>query len=355
MKVLIVDDSVVFRMGISKVLESVKDISKISVAGNGKIALDMIKNDHFDLVTIDIEMPIMDGPEAIDAIRSINKEIKIIVFSSQTLHSCEKTLKVLTAGKANDFVRKMPSGGTVESSLEMIKAELLPKILQFLPESKTSQSKALDLKKTSPDLTQMPLIDVKPKVICIGTSTGGPDALKKIFSQIKCSIKVPILIVQHMPPLFTKQLAIMLSNVSGVKVKEAEQGEVIKKGYAYIAPGDYHMRVSSSTDNSEVKILLDQGPKVCSVRPAVDILFKSVAQRYGELSWNFVLTGMGQDGLEGARELVKRHAKIFIQDKSSSTVWGMPGAIFEANLPSSILDLSQVVFTILKCQDFDIN
>jgi two-component system chemotaxis response regulator CheB len=183
----------------------------------------------------------------------------------------------------------------------------------------------------------------------IASSTGGPEALRKIFSNLKGYRGPPILIVQHMPPIFTKQLAQLLAEHSGWTVKEAEEGELMQSNTAYLAPGDFHMVLRQRL--GKYYLALSSADKVKSVRPSADVLFKSIAEFYRSQVWAFVLTGMGEDGLDGVRELKKHRARIFIQDQNSSIVWGMPGAIAKENLQNRVLDLNEIASLILKQEE----
>lgn len=344
MNVLIVDDSVFFRSSISRALEGVEDIHVVGTAGNGKIAIDKLKKLPVDLITMDIEMPIMDGIETIKHIRKDNNKIAILVFSTLTRFGAKKTIEALTHG-ADDFLPKTLDGHSIDENTERIKRELVRKIKQFVPRF-TSQSPAVQKKEASAETKPVPedisslFAHFKPKVICIGSSTGGPEALRKIFTSFRNNIGMPVLIAQHMPPMFTDQLAKMLNRISPMKVKEAENGEQILPNTCYVAPGDYHMIVSKNEDR--FYICLHQGEKVNHLRPAVDVLFSSVAEVYGQRSLAIVLTGMGEDGLMGGKALKNKGVPIIIQDQESSVVWGMPGAIFKEGIQQKVLPLEEI-------------
>jgi two-component system chemotaxis response regulator CheB len=332
LKILVVDDSIVFRSAITQALQSIPGLDVFRSVVNGKLAIDILKlHPDIDLITLDMEMPILDGLETIKEIRKFNKDVTIIVFSSQTLKGAEKTIEALGAG-ADDFVAKTIGTGQVEESLEKIKEDLLPKILAFkerkLKRSKiTEQSSsenfnAKDISKSSVTNTEMP---IKPKLIVIGVSTGGPEALTCVFKTITEKITVPMLIVQHMPALFTEKLATMLSKLSPVEVREAKQGDKLIPGVCLLAPGDFHMTISKNGE-----IVLTQNEKVCFVRPSVDVLLDSIAQNYEKQILNIIMTGMGEDGANGTRKLNSKGAYTFIQNRETCIVWGMPGAVQKA-------------------------
>lgn len=333
MKILVVDDSIVFRNAITMALQTIPELNVIKSVVNGKLAIDMLKlHPDIDLITLDMEMPVLDGLETIKAIRAFNKDVNIIVFSSQTMKGAERTIEALAAG-ADDFVTKTICAGSIEESLEKIKEDLLPKILVFKERKfkrsrisgRTSNEDKFDNLGSPKSYTTNIEMPIKPKLILIGVSTGGPEALANIFRNITEKVSVPMLIVQHMPALFTEKLAIMLSRLSPVEVREAKNGDKLIPGVCLIAPGDFHMSMAKGGD-----ILLDQSEKVCFVRPAVDVLLSSVAQHFEKQVLNIIMTGMGEDGANGTKKLNEKGAYTFIQSKETCVVWGMPGAVQRA-------------------------
>lgn len=349
MKILVVDDSIVFRTSISQALNEVPNYNVFKACSNGKIAVDILKqNTDVDLVTLDLEMPVMDGLEAIKEIRKFNKEIVIIVFSSLTTSGAEKTIDALAAG-ADDFLPKVQGMSTIGESLEAIRKELVPRIDALVKNRRDDVNKT-ETKVTQPKkniATHVNLdLPIKPKLITIGCSTGGPDALGNIFSKIETKLSIPVLIVQHMPAMFTQKLAELLNKRNVNEIVEAREGDKIQPGYCYIAPGDYHM-----TLDREGIIRLNQNEKVCFVRPAVDVLLESVSQNFNGKVLNIILTGMGEDGANGTKLLAKGDNYTFIQSKESSVVWGMPGAINKLAIGAKELDLSQISELITKCSE----
>lgn len=335
MKVLVVDDSIVFRSAIVSAISTEQNIEVVRSFINGKVALDyLVTHPEIDLITLDMEMPVLDGMETIKEIRKFNKKVIIIVFSSHTQKGAEKTIEALNAG-ANDFVTKPENLGTSpDDSINSIRLELLPKILGFRSKTQSTTTEVVNHDLVTPTSFQML---EKPKLILIGSSTGGPEALTKIFKNLSGSINVPILLVQHMPPLFTQKLAESLSKLSSVEVYEAKEGDKLKPGVCYIAPGDFHM-----TLNEKKEISLNQAEKVCFVRPSVDVLFQSVAKNFNGKVMTIVLTGMGEDGAVGAKILDEKGSVTFVQDKESSVVWGMPGAAKKAVMQSKIIALENI-------------
>ena len=332
LKVLIVDDSVVYRSQIKTMLEKVDWIEVVGTAANGSIALQKVQQMEVDLVTLDIEMPELDGLGFLKEAQKLNKNFKTIVFSSQNKTQAGMTITALELG-ASDFVAK-PSGAStsLEEALAQVEKELLPKIQQFRGSrvvSSTSTAKASSAATVGSKPTEkrnfvkVNLDTIRPKVIVIASSTGGPRALETVFSGVKGPLSVPVLIVQHMPPVFTKSLAERLTSISQVTVEEAKHGDNFQAGKILLAPGDYHMRVKSPNTVS-----LDQAPKRNSVRPAADFLFETAIEHFGQSVLGIVLTGMGNDGCDGAVAIKEKCGGVFIQDKASCVVWGMPQAVY---------------------------
>lgn len=347
MRVLVVDDSVVFRSQIKAALSGAESVEVAGTASNGKIALQKLENESFDLVTLDMEMPELDGIATLKEIRKKDLKTRVVVFSSHTRAGSEKTLEALACG-ADDFVTK-PSGKDVNinTAADKIRQELLPKVLQFRnvfePKptvKKTEPSKLKERSHLSETLIKKNLDFFRPSVVLIGSSTGGPAAVEEVLAGLEGPLRCPILIAQHMPPVFTTAFAKRIESVSGVPASEAKDGEVIQENRIYVAPGDYHMKVKKL--NEKMTLMLDQGPLVHSVRPAVDHLFMSASEVYGALTMAFVLTGMGGDGGPGCGKVKDVGGGVMIQDKESCVVWGMPRAVFEAQAYDRIGNLSKI-------------
>lgn len=339
MKVLVVDDSVVFRTAIKTALQESEDVTEVKPASNGKIAVDFLKQGHFDAMTLDLEMPVMDGVDTIKAVREFNKDIPIIIFSAQNINSANKTLKALEMG-ANDFVQKI-EGSDLTENLKMIQSELIPKFKAFIDKIKRNQ----EVKRTASSAVVKPMFDTaettKPNLICIGSSTGGPDTLKQIFEALKPGITTPMLLVQHMPPIFTTQFAKALDTISSVSVSEAKDGDILKPGHCYLAPGDYHMTLEN--EDGTYTIRLNQNDKVCFVRPAVDVTFDSVAANFQGKVASFILTGMGSDGANGCQTLkAVEKGPVFIQEEQSCVVFGMPKAVYDLGIYDDMADIQGI-------------
>jgi len=350
--VLVVDDSVVIRRLVCHALEEDPAIEVVGVAANGAIALDRIPQVNPDVITLDIEMPEVDGLEMLRRLRRDSREIRVIMFSTMTERGASATLEALALG-ADDYVTKASNAGSLDVSLANLRQQLIPKIRQFFqferpPESRLVISPPSGVTAKYPGLTCLRAWH-RIEAVGIGVSTGGPAALSAIIPQFPAGFRAPIFIVQHMPPLFTRLLAERLNTLTPLMAKEAAAGDIPEAGRIYVAPGDYHMRVAKGKDR--VEIVLDQTPPQNSCRPAVDALFVSLAEVYGSGVVAAVLTGMGQDGLRGAAVLKAQGAHILAQDEASSVIWGMPGAVVEAGEAHQVVPLAEVVPAILKQVD----
>lgn len=351
MRIMVVDDSVVFRSQIKAALDGVDGIVVSQIAANGKIGLEKLEQSQIDVVILDLEMPEMDGMTMLQEMRKRGFAQKVIIFSSTNKSAIDAVFSALNAG-ASDFITKPQNTGSLEDALKGVKEQLVPKVLQFkkkteqlgypknLVSSPLNEFQPNKSEMVVPTLEKIKLTQFKPRAIAIGASTGGPNAITAVFARLRDKkIHTPIFIAQHMPPQFTKHFAQSLAAISGQPVFEAEHGTLIKAGHVYVAPGDFHMTVRRDPDGSSASICLDQGPKRNSVRPAVDNLFESMAQIYGSFCGAFILTGMGEDGVLGARAIKNASGAVVIQDEASSVVWGMPGAVYAAGCYDSMADL----------------
>ncbi len=262
------------------------------------------------------------------------------MFSTLTERGAVATIEALSRG-ATDYVAKPANVGSVSAGMQSVKEQLIPKIKALCPRSKPTydfRPKAA----TTPGSYVRPA-NYKPHasdIVVIGSSTGGPQALTTVLKMLPADFPVPIVIVQHMPPLFTRNLADRLNKECQVQVRETTSGETLKAGQVLIAPGDFHLELRR--EGTAVKTVLHQGPPENSCRPAVDVLFRSAAKIYGAGCLGVVLTGMGQDGLRGAENIVQTGGTLLAQDEATSVVWGMPRAVAEAGLAHSILPLPAI-------------
>jgi two-component system, chemotaxis family, protein-glutamate methylesterase/glutaminase len=336
-RVLVVDDSVVIRRLVKHALTEDPSIEVVGAAPNGAVAMQLIPQLNPDAITLDVEMPEMDGLETLIRLRKLYPSLVVIMFSTLTARGAEVTIDALTHG-ANDYVTKAANVGSLDQSLEKLRSELVPKIRQFFTFSEAPRRPAVAAAPFRKAVT--------PRAVGIAVSTGGPAALASIIPQLPPAFPLPVLITQHMPPLFTRLLADRLQAITTLKVSEAVHGQKIESGHIYVAPGDYHLKAARR--GVHVQVELDQGPPENSCRPAADVMFRSMHDVWGGGVIAAVLTGMGHDGLRGVELLRHEGAAVIAQDQDSSVVWGMPGAVASAGLADSIVDLSEVVPEILK-------
>jgi len=339
-RVLVVDDSVVIRRLVTHALEEDPGLEVVGAASNGAIALQRIPFLNPDVVTLDIEMPEMDGLETLRRIRREHPQLRVIMFSTLTERGAAITLTALSLG-ADDYVSKAANGGSLDQSLASLRGELIPKIRQFFKVASPDKSAPV----ARPVVFTQNASPRRARVLGIGISTGGPAALAAILPTLPQNFPLPVLVVQHMPPLFTRLLAERLNATCRIPTVEAGQGEPVVPGKIFIAPGDFHMKVASA--GGQVRICLDQSPPLNSCRPAVDALFNSIADVYGGAAIAMIMTGMGQDGLQGVRTLKALGARILAQDEESSVVWGMPGSVVNAGLADCVLPLDKLVAQVL--------
>jgi len=351
-RVLIVDDSVVIRRLVSQALEPDPMIEVVGTASNGSIGLQRIPQLNPDVITLDIEMPNMNGLEMLRRIRREYPQLRVVMFSTLTERGAAVTLEALTLG-ADDYVTKVSNEGSLDRSMNRLREEMIPKIKQFFRTVTDSSAGAQPEKPLAAEgpfrSEQRPIVAglaQRPKVLVMGVSTGGPAALGEILPTFPATFPLPVLLVQHMPPLFTRLLAERLDASCQLTVAEATEGTAVEAGKVLIAPGDFHMKLASA--GGAVHVCLDQSPRQNSCRPAVDALFASAAEIYRGAVLAVILTGMGQDGLHGVKILKARGARVLVQDEASSVVWGMPGAVAGAGLADRILPLDGVVPEILS-------
>ena len=321
-KVLVIDDSVLFRSQIQAALQSCSGLELLGAASNGKLGLEKMISLDPDLCILDIEMPVMDGIETLKAMRDQRLRTKAIMFSSQSRAGADKTMEAMRLG-ALDFVPKPLADGSPVSPAEKIRDALLPKILSlFQPQLKQPDS----IRPRS----FFTWAGFSPSVLVIASSTGGPNALVEFFSAITEPLPFPVLVAQHMPPVFTASLAARIEASCGKRCKEGEHQERLMNDSIYIAPGNFHMSVALHEDVP--RILLDQGPLRNYVRPCADFLLESAASVFGARTLGIVLTGMGRDGADGADKIKKLGGAVMIQNEASCIVFGMPGAVASAGL-----------------------
>lgn len=338
---MIVDDAVVIRKILSDSISSDPDITVVGTAPNGKIALQKLSQLNPDVITLDIEMPELNGIDTLKELRKIYPKLPVIMFSTLTAKGAATTLDALAAG-ASDYVTKPANVGSVTAARETVERDLIAKIKALAP--RAASPRPLPTPINSPTKLNghaAPALATKrPEIVTIGVSTGGPNALAAVIPLLPKNFSVPIVIVQHMPPMFTKLLADRLNAQSQIPINEAVDNEVIQPGRAYIAPGDFHLELKSS--GGVVISQLTKGPPENSCRPAADVLFRSVVSIYGAATLGVVLTGMGSDGLRGCEKIKEAGGRVIVQDQASSIVWGMPGCVAEAGLANQVLPLDAI-------------
>jgi two-component system chemotaxis response regulator CheB len=335
-KVLIVDDSVVIRRSLTDALARDPDLVVAGSAASGSIALMKIPLLQPDVVTLDIEMPEMDGVATLAAIRKAYPQLAVIMLSVSTDRGAAATMEALSLG-ARDYVMKPDPAGCSDKALFGLGEELAAKIVLCC-----SDRRSRDARAPAPPGDASPPPDAhgppgRVDVLAIGVSTGGPNALMDLIPRFPRDFPVPILIVQHMPPMFTRLLAEQLAARSTIRVAEGSVHQTLLAGSAWIAPGDFHMAVERAGD--EVRIQVHQDPPENSCRPAADVLFRSVARVYGPHVLAVVMTGMGRDGFSGCEHVRAAGGQVLVQDEATSVVWGMPGFVVRAGMADQILPL----------------
>jgi two-component system chemotaxis response regulator CheB len=349
-KVLVVGDSVLYRRVLTEALRSLPDVEVVGGVANGAMVVAKVRELHPDLVTLDIEMPGMNGIQVMDALRQAGLDVKVLVISCLTLSGGKLTLQALQNG-AFDFITK-PAESSAEANFRCIREELAPRIravahrleVQNILRAGVAPAKRVEsAAKATTEIVKpavlSALIRRKPELVVIGVSTGGPNALAEIFGALPGDMGIPILIVQHMPPIFTQLLAANLSAHSAVPVREGKHNEEILPNTAYIAPGGQHMRLIPAMNGTRLLQLSDDPPENCC-RPSVDYLFRSVANHFPAKALGVILTGRGEDGAAGLRLLKRGGSTVIAQDEASCVVYGMPKAAIEAGVVDIVLPLS---------------
>ncbi len=337
-RVMVVDDSAVVRRLVSAALARDEALEVVGTAPDGRTALERLPGLRPDVVLLDLEMPEMDGLATLAELRKAWPRLPVIMFSRHTQRGVEATVQALILG-ANDYVPKPGDGRGVE---EVIEGLLIPKVKALAARAAAGgageaarPAAGAASGKASAALPRPPV-----EVVLVGSSTGGPNALAEMLPAFPRDWAVPILIAQHMPAEFTGPLAARLSDRSGLRVREAADGEPVRSAQAWVAPGNHHLVLRG--EGQALRVGLDQGPPVNSCRPSVDVLFESAARACGAGCLAVVLTGMGQDGLRGCAAVREAGGQVVVQDEATSVVWSMPGCVAEAGLADAVLPLSQV-------------
>ncbi|MGZ4437706.1 MAG: chemotaxis-specific protein-glutamate methyltransferase CheB, partial [Nocardioidaceae bacterium] len=323
----------------------------VGSAANGKVALAKIPQLNPDIITLDVEMPVMDGLETLDHLRALYPSLPVVMFSTLTDRGATATLDALEKG-ATDYVTKPANVGSVTASMEAVRSQLVPKIVALggrgrVPSRPLAPVPGSAVPARPPVARQLAEAGVgRVDVLAVGASTGGPDALAALLAALPATLPVPVVVVQHMPPVFTRQFADRLDRKCGLSVSEAVAGAELRPGHVLIAPGDFHLRLRRRNDR--VVVALDQGTPENYCRPAVDVLFRSVAEVYGAHVLGVVLTGMGADGARASGDIVAAGGSVYVQDEATSVVWGMPGSVVAAGAAAKVLPLAEVAPAVLS-------
>jgi two-component system chemotaxis response regulator CheB len=350
-RVLVVDDSHVIRGLLTRTLDSDPGIKVVATASNGKAAIDEIAKTDVDVVVLDIEMPVMDGMTALPQLIAARPGVQVIMASTLTLKGASISMKAISRG-AVDYVPKPTSTGEINSA-EGFKRDLVAKVKSWGAVARRRKPTAGAPGAAQPNaalkklyaaagpikLREMPNL-FRPDCLAIGSSTGGPQALFKVFQMLGKVTNIPMFVTQHMPATFTTILAEHLAQASGMPAAEAKDGEPVMPGRIYVAPGDFHMTVVA--EGTRKVLHIDKNPPENFCRPAVDPMLRSLAKAYNGKVMVMMLTGMGQDGAKGSRVIVESGGVVAAQDEATSVVWGMPGAVTSAGLCSAVLPLSDI-------------
>lgn len=346
-KVLVVDDAMLIRRMVTDVLAADPAIEVVGEAPNGRIALQKIAQLNPDLVTLDVEMPEMNGLETLKAIRKTQPRLPVIMFSAVTERGAKDTLEALHYG-ASDYVTKPGSGSGKDTAQARIREDLVPKIKSLCRVVTGMQAlKSMSAVKTSAPFTLRALgPSIPADIVAISLSTGGPAALGEIASKLPADLRVPLVVVPHMAPMFTRFFAERLATQTRLKVNEASDGQAILPGVIYIAPGDFHLTVRKQ--GSATSFALNQDAPLHTHRPSADILFRSIAETFGPRALGLVLTGMGQDAVRGCEDLTAASGRVIVQDEATSMVWEMAGLVAKAGLADAVLPLGDIAGELIK-------
>jgi len=342
LRVLIVDDSVAVRRALGDALQRESGLEVCGTAPNGLLGLELVARSRPDVIVLDLEMPVLDGLEFLARLRAEHPRLPVLVFSGVAGHANEATLEALWRG-ASDYLLK-PHGLTPQAMDAFLHDEMVPRLRALAGPTLTTAprlSVVAGAAPAAPARTAAPRgPEPTPSVVVIGASTGGPRALATALGGLGTDFPLPIVLVQHMPAEMSEFFAAGLGSSCALPVRLATDGTVVTPGTIWVAPGGMHLQFER--DGARVRFAHDHGPERNGCRPSVDPLFASAAQAYGPGVLALVLTGMGHDGLEGARAVVAAQGRVLAQDEASSVVWGMPGAVVRAGLAAAVLPLGEI-------------
>lgn len=335
-KVLVVDDSVVVRKLVADVLAADPAVDVVGTASNGRIAIAKLPQLAPDLVTLDIEMPDLDGLATLAAIRKTHPRLPVVMFSTLTRRGAAGTLDALALG-ASDYVTKPANVGSVGAARDAIRDELIPKIKALCGWKPPADGRPPSAIRPMPVFRTS---TARVEVVVVGVSTGGPNALAEVIPALPPDLAVPVVVVQHMPPMFTRLLAERLAVKAAVPVVEATEGDRLTPGRVWIAPGGVHTVITRDPRGPYLRMTLD--PPENSCRPAADVMIRSAADVYGAGVLAVILTGMGKDGFDGCQRVRAAGGQVLAQDEATSVVWGMPGFVARGGLADAVLPLSEI-------------
>lgn len=347
-RVMVVDDSAVIRGLLTRALEKDPVIKVSASVGNGEAALKALERHDIDVIILDIEMPVMDGLTALPKLLAAKPGVQVIMASTLTRKNAEVSLRALQAGAA-DYIPK-PSSTSELTGADAFRRELLEKVKVLAKAARPARpatprpggggpTMAPAVRPARPISLRKPS-SVLPRIIAIGSSTGGPQALLEVLRDMAVSVKLPIVITQHMPATFTTLLAEHIERATGVRCAEGRDGEPVTAGRIYLAPGNFHMTIEGTATGGVIR--LNQNPPENFCRPSVDPMLRSLAPIYGAAVLTVILTGMGSDGQKGAAEIVAAGGTVIAQDEATSVVWGMPGAVATSGLCAAVLPIKEI-------------
>ncbi len=341
-RVMLCDDSLVIRGAIGRMLEQEPGIVVAARVSNGQLAIDEVRRavavQPFDVLVLDIEMPVMDGLAALPALLRADPQLRVIMASTLTTRGADIALRALRLGAA-DYI---PKPGAAEIANDSFRRELVAKIrgLARLRRRRAGAPALLRRPQAAPPAALRPRPARRPRLLAVGSSTGGPQALFALVQGLGPAIQLPVVITQHMPPTFTKILAEHIDKLGIRPCTEARDGDVLEAGHIYLAPGDHHLLVNANGETLRAKLTRDPPENFC--RPSVDPMLRSAAAACDGRVLVVMLTGMGHDGLAGTRQVVEAGGAAIAQDEATSVVWGMPGAIALAGLCHAVLPLPEI-------------
>ncbi len=350
LRVMLVDDSAVVRRALGDVVRRQPDLVLAGTASNGEEALGLVDELEPDVVVLDVEMPVLDGIGTLKRLKQDHPKLPVIMFSTLTERGAAATVDALAAG-ADDYLTKPTAIAGPGLGFEAVVEKMLPLLRMWGSISRQRRHRVVQppAQPRPPRRTEGGAGRSRAQAVAaviVGSSTGGPNALSVLVPALPAGLRVPVLVVQHMPPTFTKLLADRLDRSSSLTVREVAGPGPLEPGCVYLAPGGMHLVVKGTVAAPRAE--LDDGPPENSCKPAVDVLMRSAAALWAGGALGVVLTGMGQDGLAGSDAIVSAGGRVVVQDEATSVVWGMPGAVARAGLADEVLPLAEIAANVLR-------